>query len=133
MKFPKLVFVSFIALIFSTYNSFAQHKTHEGVLDNIELSIKALDVEGKDLSKKLKMIKIHDKTWTEYNHEGKEIGKAKIVHNKHNEIKVVWTSASNGAKVDASTMYKIVKEGSSYTFHIYFNDKEQGHFNAVSE
>ena len=131
MKLSKLVLILFIAVMFTSYNTFAQHKTHEGVLGNMELSVKALDLNGKNLSNKLKMIKIHDKIWTEYNHEGQEIGKANIVHNKHNEIKVVWTSASNGAKVDASTIYKIVKEGASYTFHIYFDDEGQGHFNAL--
>ena len=131
MKLLKLLLALFITIFINTHNTFAQHKTHEGVLDNMELSIKALDLNGKDLSNKLKTIKIHDKKWTEYNHDGKEIGKANIVHNKHNEIKVVWTSATNGAKVDASTIYKIVKEGASYTFHIYFDDEEQGHFNAI--
>jgi len=133
MKIAKLVSVIFLIVILNSHNTFAQYKTHEGILGNIELSVKALELNGKDLSHKLKIIKVRDKIWIEYDHEGKEIGKAKIVHNKHNEIKVIWISTSNGARVDGFTIYKIVKGQSLYTFHIYFDDEEQGHFNAVAE
>ncbi len=133
MKTQQLPIFILALILCVNLNLIAQEKGKESTIGNVTLTIEKLIVGNNDITDSLGVVKISNNLWTEYNRKGKEIGKANIIKNGNKEIQIKWISATNGAKKDAVTIYKIYKDQSTYTFDIYFDSKKQGYFVASTE
>lgn len=121
----------FIALLmWGHFSALGQIKVS---VSDVKLSVSKLMLGSRDITDSLGVVNIAKNVWTEFDRHGKEIGKANIIKNKDNEIHIKWISATNGAKKDGVTIYKLDKEGNKYTFDIYFDEKKQGYFIASPE
>lgn len=120
--------LTLIVFIIASGNLNAQDSKANQSVENLNLSVTKLIIKGHDITDSLKTVSITNGMWIEYNRKDQEIGRASIIKNLNNEIKVKWISATNGAKKDAITIYKVKNEGNTYTFEIFYDDKKQGHF-----
>jgi uncharacterized protein YuzE len=128
----KNLLASFALVLLTTFG-YELNAQDKAAVHDVKLSVSKLMLGTKDITDSLATVNIEKNTWIEYDRHGTVIGKATIVKNKDKEIHIKWISATNGAKKDAITIYKVAKEGNKYTFDIYFDDKKQGYFIASSE
>jgi len=126
MKIIKVSILLFLLITFT--NLSAQSTNDDGSMNKINLVISKLMINNHDLTDSLRIVNISNGIWLERNKNDKEIGRAKVIKDKDNEIHVKWMHATNGAKRDGVTIYKIKKQGEKYTFEIYYNNKKQGYF-----
>jgi len=126
----KTLTILFAFCLTAHFTVFGQSKV---AVSDVKLSVSKLMLGTRDASDSLATVNISKNIWTEFDLHGKEIGMATIIKNKDNEIHIKWISATNGAKKDGVTIYKITKEDTQYTFDIYFENKKQGYFIASSE
>ncbi|QSE98767.1 hypothetical protein [Fulvivirga lutea] len=118
----------FFSICLSTVSQLYAQDSQLKPLNDLNLSISKLMIQGNDISDSLKSVTIVDGIWTERNMRDVVIGKANVIKNSNNEIHIKWITATNGAKKDGVTIYKVRQEDDQYTFDIYFDDKKQGYF-----
>ncbi len=106
---------------------------NKAAVSDVKLSVSKLMLGTRDATDSLGIVNISKNTWTEFDRNGIEIGRATIIKNSNNDIHIKWISATNGAKKDGVTIYKVTKDAGEYTFEIYFDDKKQGYFIASSD
>ncbi|HNP18886.1 MAG TPA: hypothetical protein PKL31_10660 [Fulvivirga sp.] len=133
MRTLQLSIIILATNFFFNTDSIAQQQIKEPAIGNLNLTVSKLIIGNNDITDSLGIVKIANNLWVEYNRKDVEIGRANIIKNTGKEMQIKWISATNGAKKDAVTIYKINKDQSTYTFDIYFDNKKQGYFVASTE
>lgn len=129
-----LVYFLMIIVLVITSTAQAQKKEERDMKDlllNKDLKVEKLVIKNEDITYTLGVINVTEKTWVEFDRNGKEIGKANIEKFTNDEIRIKWIFANNGADVGDVTTYRYEKNGDKMVFNVLFDDKEQGFFEAT--